>query len=60
MRCCLNFCSLPNRLDCLQTSLGVNQVRRENGVDECRLSKTGLSYIVRTVSEHCTDNFDMK
>lgn len=43
MRHCLNFCRLPNWLVRLKTSLRINQVRRENGVDESRLSKASLS-----------------
>lgn len=44
MRHSLNFRRLSNWLVRLKTSLRINQVRRENGVDESRLSKTSLSY----------------
>lgn len=42
MRHSLNFRRLSNWLVRLKTSLRINQVRRENGVDESRLSKTSL------------------
>ena len=51
MRNGLNFCGLSDRVLRLQTTLGVNQVRRENSVDERRLSETSLPCIF-TLSRH--------
>ena len=45
MRNSLNLGRLSDRVVRFQTTLGVNQVRRENSVDERRLSETGLPYI---------------
>jgi hypothetical protein len=51
MRSGLNLCGLSDRVLRLQSTLGVNQVRRENSVDERRLSETSLPYIFR-LSRH--------
>lgn len=52
MRNSLDLCRLSDRLVSFQTALGVNQVRRENSVDERRLSETRLPYILN----HYVDN----
>ena len=41
----LNLGGLANRLIGLQSALGVNQVRSEDGVDQSRLSKTSLACV---------------
>lgn len=43
MRDGMNLRRLPHRLIRVEAALGVNEVRREDGVDEGRLSKTGLT-----------------
>lgn len=43
MRNSLNLGSLPDWLVGLQTTLRVDKVRRENGVDERRLAQAGLA-----------------
>ena len=45
MRDGLNLGRLPDGLIRAQTTLGVNQVRREDGVDERRLSQTSLACV---------------
>lgn len=44
MRDGVDLSRLPDRLIRLQAALGVNQVRREDGVNQRRLSKTSLTY----------------
>ena len=46
MRGRLNLGSLSDRIVRFQTTLGVDQVRRKNSVDERRLSKTGLPCVL--------------
>ena len=43
MRHGMNLSRLSNRLLCLESSLGVNQMRSENSVDQRRLSQTSLT-----------------
>lgn len=44
MRDGVDLSRLPDRLIRLQAALGVNQVRREDSVDQRRLSETSLTY----------------
>jgi len=47
MRNTLNLGGLSDRLVRFQTTLRVNQVRRENSIDERRLAQSGLPYMFR-------------
>lgn len=49
MRHGLNLCRLPDRLVRSETALRVNQVRRKDSVDKCRLSQSSLAYTPTSV-----------
>ena len=51
MRSSLNLRSLPNGVVTHESPLGVNQMRGENGVNQCRFSKTSLSLILNYLAK---------
>ena len=50
MRDRVNLSRLAHRLIRLKTALGVNEMGREDGVDEGRLAETGLTCRLRRIS----------
>ena len=60
MRHCLNLGRRPDRLVWRDAPLGVDEVRREDGVDERRLAQPGLACVQRGQSRaiHCGEVLD--
>lgn len=47
VRYLLNLCGLTWRFCCFETTLAINEMRGEDGIDQCRLAETRLTWVAK-------------